>query len=143
MRTIVIMGAASRDFNVVFRDDLDIRVAAFTAAQIPGIENRAYAIARRAASVLFYSGSESEGPLLTRFAEKMVTVMRNVDKERPNDVRYPRLFVARSKIHGLGLFAGEDIEWDRISRAAFIKQGSEAAPDILRFDRLHLPHAIQ
>jgi uncharacterized protein len=23
----------------------------------------------------------------------------------------PRLFVARSKIHGLGLFAGEDIEW--------------------------------
>jgi len=26
---------------------------------------------------------------------------------------YPRLFVARSKIHGLGLFAGEDIEWGR------------------------------
>ena len=25
--------------------------------------------------------------------------------------RYPRLFVARSRIHGLGLFAGEDIEW--------------------------------
>ncbi len=25
--------------------------------------------------------------------------------------RYPRLFVARSKIQGLGLFAGEDIEW--------------------------------
>jgi SET domain-containing protein len=24
---------------------------------------------------------------------------------------YPRLFVARSGIHGLGLFAGEDIEW--------------------------------
>lgn len=23
----------------------------------------------------------------------------------------PRLFVARSEIHGLGLFAGEDIEW--------------------------------
>ena len=45
MRTIVIMGAASRDFNVVFRDDPDIRGAAFTAAQIPGIENRVYAIA--------------------------------------------------------------------------------------------------
>jgi uncharacterized protein len=27
------------------------------------------------------------------------------------NVRYPRLFVARSNIHGLGLFAGEDIEW--------------------------------
>ena len=26
---------------------------------------------------------------------------------------YPRLFIARSKIHGLGLFAGEDIEWGR------------------------------
>jgi len=29
------------------------------------------------------------------------------------DTRYPRLYVARSKIHGLGLFAGEDIEWGR------------------------------
>jgi len=26
---------------------------------------------------------------------------------------FPRLFVARSRIHGLGLFAGEDIEWGR------------------------------
>ena len=26
---------------------------------------------------------------------------------------YPRLFVAHSKIHGLGLFAGEDIDWGR------------------------------
>src|SRR5262249_35797946 len=26
---------------------------------------------------------------------------------------YPRVFVARSKIHGLGLFAGENIEWGR------------------------------
>ena len=25
--------------------------------------------------------------------------------------RYPKLFIDRSKIHGLGLFAGEDIEW--------------------------------
>jgi SET domain-containing protein len=25
--------------------------------------------------------------------------------------RYPRLVVARSQIHGLGLFAGEDIDW--------------------------------
>ncbi len=28
--------------------------------------------------------------------------------------RYPQLFIARSKIHGLGLFAGEDIEWGRL-----------------------------
>jgi uncharacterized protein len=32
---------------------------------------------------------------------------------RRRSTRYPRLFVARSKIHGLGLFAGEDIEWGR------------------------------
>jgi predicted GTPase len=45
MRTIVIMGAAGRDFhdfNVVFRDDPESRVVAFTAAQIPGIEERVY-----------------------------------------------------------------------------------------------------
>jgi uncharacterized protein len=29
----------------------------------------------------------------------------------PKHARYPKLFVARSKIHGLGLFAGEHIEW--------------------------------
>lgn len=45
MRRIVIMGAAGRDFhdfNVVFRDDADSEVVAFTAAQIPGIEDRIY-----------------------------------------------------------------------------------------------------
>jgi predicted GTPase len=45
MRTVVIMGAAGRDFhdfNVVFRDDPSTRVLAFTATQIPGIENRLY-----------------------------------------------------------------------------------------------------
>jgi predicted GTPase len=42
---IVIMGAAGRDFhnfNVVYRDDPKIRVAAFTAAQIPEIARRRY-----------------------------------------------------------------------------------------------------
>jgi len=43
----------------------------------------------------------------------MVAVMRDVNNGRWRNVRYPRLFVARSKIHGLGLFAGEDIEWGR------------------------------
>jgi predicted GTPase len=39
------MGAGGRDFhtfNVVFRDDPDVRVVAFTAAQIPGIDRRIY-----------------------------------------------------------------------------------------------------
>jgi predicted GTPase len=45
MRRVVIMGAAGRDFhnfNVVYRDDPDALVVAFTATQIPGIENRLY-----------------------------------------------------------------------------------------------------
>jgi predicted GTPase len=44
-RRVVIMGAAGRDFhdfNVVFRDDDRVEVVAFTAAQIPGIDDRRY-----------------------------------------------------------------------------------------------------
>lgn len=44
-RRIVIMGAGGRDFhdfNVVFRDDPSTEVVAFTAAQIPGIDDRRY-----------------------------------------------------------------------------------------------------
>ncbi len=45
MKKIVIMGAAGRDFhnfNVLFRDNKEVEVVAFTAAQIPYIENRVY-----------------------------------------------------------------------------------------------------
>jgi len=44
-RNIVIMGAAGRDFHVFnccYRDKADFRVVAFTAAQIPHIEDRRY-----------------------------------------------------------------------------------------------------
>ncbi|MBI4422698.1 MAG: GTPase, partial [Elusimicrobia bacterium] len=44
-RNVIIMGAAGRDFhnfNVYFRDRLDVRVVAFTAAQIPDIAGRLY-----------------------------------------------------------------------------------------------------
>lgn len=44
-KKILIMGAAGRDFhafNTVFRDDPGYEVAAFTATQIPGIENKVY-----------------------------------------------------------------------------------------------------
>ena len=47
MRRIVIMGAGGRDFhnfNVVYRDDPDAEVVAFTAAQIPGIDDRRYPV---------------------------------------------------------------------------------------------------
>ncbi|HEU0335407.1 MAG TPA: hypothetical protein VFR43_02570 [Gaiellaceae bacterium] len=45
MRKVLIMGAGGRDFhdfNVVFREDPASRVVAFTAAQIPGIDERIY-----------------------------------------------------------------------------------------------------
>ena len=45
MRNVLIMGAGGRDFhdfNTVFRDDPDVEVVAFTAAQIPGIDDRVY-----------------------------------------------------------------------------------------------------
>jgi predicted GTPase len=45
MRSVIIVGAGGRDFhnfNVAFRDREDVRVVAFTAAQIPGIEDRVY-----------------------------------------------------------------------------------------------------
>jgi predicted GTPase len=45
MRRVVIMGAGGRDFhnfNTVFRHDPEVRVVAFTAAQIPGIDDRVY-----------------------------------------------------------------------------------------------------
>jgi predicted GTPase len=44
-KNILIMGAAGRDFhnfNVVFRDNPEYNVLAFTATQIPNIDNRAY-----------------------------------------------------------------------------------------------------
>ena len=45
MRKVIIMGAGGRDFhnfNVVFRNDPETQVVAFTATQIPGIANRFY-----------------------------------------------------------------------------------------------------
>lgn len=42
---VLIMGAAGRvfhTFNICFRDNPEYEVVAFTAAQIPGIENRRY-----------------------------------------------------------------------------------------------------
>ncbi|MDD4276490.1 MAG: cyclic 2,3-diphosphoglycerate synthase [Candidatus Cloacimonetes bacterium] len=44
-RNVIIMGAAGRDFhnfNVFFRDNKDYNVVAFTATQIPGIDDKKY-----------------------------------------------------------------------------------------------------
>jgi predicted GTPase len=45
VRKVIIVGAGGRDFhnfNVVYRDDPETDVVAFTAAQVPGIEHRVY-----------------------------------------------------------------------------------------------------
>jgi predicted GTPase len=45
MKNVVIVGAGGRDFhtfNVVFRGDTNVKVVAFTAAQIPNIDHRTY-----------------------------------------------------------------------------------------------------
>ncbi len=45
MHRVIIMGAGGRDFhnfNVVYREDPDVEVVAFTATQIPGIAGRVY-----------------------------------------------------------------------------------------------------
>ena len=45
MRKVIVMGAGGRDFhdfNVVYRGDSETQVVAFTAAQIPGIDERVY-----------------------------------------------------------------------------------------------------
>jgi predicted GTPase len=45
MRKVIVMGAGGRDFHVfdtVLRDDHGVEVVAFTAAQIPGIDDRRY-----------------------------------------------------------------------------------------------------
>jgi len=45
VRNVLILGAGGRDFhdfNVLFRGDPGVRVVAFTAAQIPGIDDRVY-----------------------------------------------------------------------------------------------------
>ena len=44
-KSVIIMGAGGRDFhdfNTLYRTDPTVRVVAFTAAQIPGIEDRSY-----------------------------------------------------------------------------------------------------
>jgi uncharacterized protein len=49
------------------------------------------------------------GPVLTPFLAIIRAIM--ADRDEVEARKYPRLFVARSTIHGLGLFAGEDVEW--------------------------------
>ncbi len=75
MRKLIILGAAGRDFhnfNVVFRNNSDFKVIAFTATQIPDIANRRYP--RELAGNLYPSGIPilEEGNLESLISEQEI-----------------------------------------------------------------------
>jgi len=87
-KRIIIMGAAGRDFhdfNVVYRNDPDTEVVAFTAAQIPGIADRRYP--PELAGLLYESGipivaeSELENVIRERQVQEVVFAYSDVSHE--------------------------------------------------------------
>ncbi len=79
MKKIVIMGAGGRDFhnfNVVYRDNPDVEVVAFTAAQIPGIDDRRYppslASPRYPNGIRIYPEDELEELIRGEWADEVV-----------------------------------------------------------------------
>jgi predicted GTPase len=87
-RRVVIMGAAGRDFhdfNVAFRDDPDVQVVAFTAAQIPGIADRRYppelAGARYPAGIPILSETELEDIVRTHEVDAVVFAYSDVSHD--------------------------------------------------------------
>jgi predicted GTPase len=76
MKNVLILGAAGRDFhnfNVVFRNNADFRVVAFTATQIPDIAGRRYP--RELAGELYPEGI----PILDEGDLERVIVDRGID----------------------------------------------------------------
>jgi predicted GTPase len=85
-RRVLIMGAAGRDFhnfNVVYRDDPDVEVIAFTAAQIPYIAGRRYPASL--AGTVYPEGipivEESAMPELASKADEVVFAYSDVTHE--------------------------------------------------------------
>jgi predicted GTPase len=73
-RRVLIMGAAGRDFhnfNVVFRDDPDTDVVAFTATQIPFIDDRTYPAA--------LAGSRYPGGIAIHDESELTRLIRELD----------------------------------------------------------------
>jgi predicted GTPase len=102
-RRILIMGAAGRDFhnfNMVYRDDRDSRVIAFTATQIPGIADRRYPPAL--AGQLYPDGI----PILDE--NELATICRNHDVDEVvfaySDVKHAEVMCKAS----IALAAGAD-----------------------------------
>jgi predicted GTPase len=85
---VLIMGAAGRDFhnfNQYFRDNPDFEVVAFTAAQIPGIDNRLYppalAGARYPQGIPIFPESELEGLIRRYGVDQVVFAYSDVSHE--------------------------------------------------------------
>jgi predicted GTPase len=88
MRRIVIMGAAGRDFhnfNVVYRDDPQTEVVAFTAAQIPFISDRRYpaalAGARYPAGIPIFPEEDLRTLIFERHVDGVVFAYSDVSHE--------------------------------------------------------------
>jgi predicted GTPase len=88
LRRVLIMGAAGRDFhnfNVVFRDDPETEVVAFTATQIPFIENRTYPAAlagpRYSSGIKIHLESELEALVRDRRVQDVVFSYSDVSHE--------------------------------------------------------------
>ena len=101
MKKVLILGAAGRDFhnfNVVFRDNLDYQVVAFTAAQIPDIAGRQYP--RELAGRLYPEGIPiyEEKDLERIIADEEVdTVVFSY-----SDISYPTLMHLASRVIAAG-----------------------------------------
>ena len=88
MRKVIVMGAGGRDFhnfNVVYRDDADTEVVAFTAAQIPGIDDRRYppalAGARYPAGIPIRPESELAALIQSEWADEVVLAYSDLSHE--------------------------------------------------------------
>ncbi len=114
-RNIVIMGAAGRDFHVfncMYRDNDDFNVVAFTATQIPHIENRSYPA--ELAGSLYPDGI----PIVPE--DQLDTLVESGDVDEVifaySDVRKKYIEKMRARVEGSGVaFSTFDIEASMIS----------------------------
>ncbi|MFM8944061.1 MAG: cyclic 2,3-diphosphoglycerate synthase [Actinomycetota bacterium] len=88
MRRVLIMGAAGRDFhnfNVAYRDDASVEVVAFTATQIPFIDDRTYpaalAGARYPAGIPIHEEDMLEGLIRDLRVDEVVFAYSDVSHE--------------------------------------------------------------
>ncbi|MGA2003531.1 MAG: cyclic 2,3-diphosphoglycerate synthase [Terriglobales bacterium] len=102
MKKVLILGAAGRDFhnfNVVFRDNLDYQVVAFTATQIPDIAGRLYP--RELAGRLYPEGI----PIFEEKDLERIIADEHVDTVvfSYSDVSYPTLMHLASRVVAVGV----------------------------------------